>query len=155
MKRPIIGYGTDAENDGFAILDCGHCQHIRHRPPFVNRPWATTPEGRQRFLGHPLDCVRCDRLELPNAEMLETDQAASAHAGNVPVAGWNELESGQWAQVLPEQGELRCQMPTLDVDVRITPTVPGIIPPQTAYRLVPAADARFHIEVYRVRNPGK
>lgn len=60
MEQPIIGYDQDELGDWRAILACGHRQHVRHNPPFVNRPWAPTEEGRCRFLGAPLDCVRCD-----------------------------------------------------------------------------------------------
>lgn len=148
MKRPIIGYGTDEENDWFAILDCGHCQHVRHQPPFVNRSWVTTKAGRQRFLGHELDCVRCDRLELPDAETLVQERWTSKNR-----ADWSELEKGQWARVVPEQGQLRCQIPALDVDMQLSPAVPGIIPPQTAFRLTPGKKANFHLDMYRLLQP--
>lgn len=28
-----------------AFLSCGHKQHVRHRPPFFERPWITTERG--------------------------------------------------------------------------------------------------------------
>jgi tellurite methyltransferase len=43
-----------------ADLECGHMQHVRHNPPWMNRPWVITPEGRERWLGAELDCKRCD-----------------------------------------------------------------------------------------------
>lgn len=156
VKRPIIGYGTDEEDDWFAILDCGHRQHVRHRPPFVNRPWATTVAGRQRFLGHELDCVRCDRLELPDAKTLVLAYRTPIYSGDdVPatLAGWNESEKGHWLQVVPGRGQLRCQIPALDVDMKLTSTMPGIVPPQTPYRLVPNNTSSFRLETYRVRRP--
>jgi hypothetical protein len=43
-----------------AELECGHDQHVRHDPPWTNRPWTTTADGRERALGSILDCKKCD-----------------------------------------------------------------------------------------------
>jgi hypothetical protein len=58
-ERRITGFHTDDEGDWVAELECGHNQHVRHRPPWFQRPWVTTVEGRQRMLGHRLRCKRC------------------------------------------------------------------------------------------------
>jgi len=63
MKRAIVGYHQDEINDWVAELDCGHFQHVRHDPPWKNRPWVVTAEGRQSKLGELLQCVKCDRDE--------------------------------------------------------------------------------------------
>ena len=60
MQRRIVGYSVDEAGERIAILDCGHPQHIRHNPPFVNRPWTLTEEGREAMLGQTLNCTRCD-----------------------------------------------------------------------------------------------
>jgi hypothetical protein len=60
MKQPITGYHKDEEDDWVAQLACGHNQHVRHTPPWVNRPWVTTEEGRASMLGFELDCPKCD-----------------------------------------------------------------------------------------------
>jgi hypothetical protein len=60
MKQPISGYHKDGENHWVAQLACGHNQHVRHDPPWVNRPWVVTVEGRQSMLGVKLDCRKCD-----------------------------------------------------------------------------------------------
>ncbi len=59
MKRKITGYHQDEENDWVAELECHHGQHIRHQPPFVNRPWASTEQGRTEKLGMHLNCKKC------------------------------------------------------------------------------------------------
>jgi hypothetical protein len=69
MKQPIVGFEQDDLGDWRAILACGHRQHVRHNPPLVERPWVLTKDGRRRFLGHLLDCKRCDE---------EADAAAEA-----------------------------------------------------------------------------
>ncbi|ROU01332.1 DUF3565 domain-containing protein [Marinobacter sp. R17] len=63
MKQPIKGFYQDDAGDWVAQLACGHGQHVRHRPPFINRPWVTTDAGRHSRLGACLDCVKCDRGE--------------------------------------------------------------------------------------------
>ncbi len=60
MQRHITGYHQDEENHWVAQLDCGHNQHVRHDPPWTNRPWVISPEGRARMLGTVLNCKKCD-----------------------------------------------------------------------------------------------
>jgi hypothetical protein len=57
--RRIVGFETDEHGDWKAILECGHGRHVRHRPPWKNRPWVLTEEGRRPFLGALLGCARC------------------------------------------------------------------------------------------------
>ena len=60
VHRQIVGFHQDEQGDWVAELACGHNQHVRHRPPWTNRPWVVTPEGRQARIGAELDCKRCD-----------------------------------------------------------------------------------------------
>ena len=60
MQRKITCFHRDEENHWVAELDCGHNQHVRHEPPWINRPWVTSAQGRQRALGQVLDCKKCD-----------------------------------------------------------------------------------------------
>jgi hypothetical protein len=69
MKQAITGYHRDEEDDWVAELQCGHFQHVRHQPPFINRPWVTTPSGREAMLGHCLFCKKCERSEPKDAPM--------------------------------------------------------------------------------------
>ena len=65
MRRVIDGFHQDDEGDWVAELSCLHGQHVRHRPPFQERPWVVSEAGRAEHLGAPLDCPLCDRMELP------------------------------------------------------------------------------------------
>lgn len=56
----------DEHGDWVAFLNCGHRQHVRHRPPFEERPWVITEIERSKKIGKPMDCVRCDRFEMPD-----------------------------------------------------------------------------------------
>ena len=68
VDRRITGYHRDDEGDWIAELECGHQQHVRHNPPWVNRPWVATAEGRAAALGAALDCKRCD---FPGVEEIQ------------------------------------------------------------------------------------
>lgn len=59
LPRPITGFHKDEHGDWVADLDCGHGQHVRHNPPFQNRPWVATAAGRKKMLGKELNCVKC------------------------------------------------------------------------------------------------
>ncbi len=66
MERAITGFHQDEENHWVAELECGHTRHVRHDPPWQNRPWVLTEEGRAKFLGQKLGCVKCDEeIESP------------------------------------------------------------------------------------------
>jgi len=68
MERRITGFTIDDEGHWVAELDCGHRQHMRHRPPFESRPWVTTPDGRVSRLGVTVNCRRCDEApDVPPA----------------------------------------------------------------------------------------
>jgi hypothetical protein len=60
MKRKITGYHLDDHMDWVAELECHHGQHVRHDPPFINRPWVATEQGRESKLGEHLNCKKCD-----------------------------------------------------------------------------------------------
>lgn len=60
MKQKIIGFHKDELDDWVADLACGHTQHVRHDPPWQNREWVISEQGRKEKLGFELDCVVCD-----------------------------------------------------------------------------------------------
>ena len=68
MKQPISGYHKDEQDDWVAELACGHNQHVRHVPPWFNRPWVETDSGRRAMLGQTLDCRKCDDGAPPDNE---------------------------------------------------------------------------------------
>ena len=63
MKQSMVGFKKDEENHWVAVLECGHCQHVRHSPPFISRPWVVTASGRTSMLGYHLECKKCDTGE--------------------------------------------------------------------------------------------
>jgi hypothetical protein len=41
---------------------------VRHRPPFSERPWVLTEEGRRAKIGEAIDCRLCDELAEPGSQ---------------------------------------------------------------------------------------
>lgn len=65
MQQAIIGFHQDEENHWVADLACGHAQHVRHDPPWQNRPWVVDENGRHEKLGAMLECKKCEEsIEL-------------------------------------------------------------------------------------------
>ena len=60
MQQAIVGFHLDKENHWVAELTCGHGQHVRHDPPWQNRPWGLTKQGRREKLGVMLECRKCE-----------------------------------------------------------------------------------------------
>lgn len=108
MNQPITGYHKDFENHWVAELACGHAQHVRHDPPWMERPWVTTEEGRNNHLGQKLNCVRCDEMGLKVAQafLKECRDTLIENYENAGISGL--CEEGRWEQAL---GSLQ----TLDV----------------------------------------
>jgi hypothetical protein len=65
MKRKIINFDQDEAGDWRAELDCGHFQHVRHKPPLMIRQWVLTEAGRRKKIGAELECKKCDAEVLP------------------------------------------------------------------------------------------
>jgi hypothetical protein len=60
MKVRIVGFRQDEAGEWIVDLECGHSQHIRHNPPWTERAWVLSPEGRAAHLGGELECRKCD-----------------------------------------------------------------------------------------------
>jgi len=100
LLRHITGFHRDDEGDWVAELHCLHAQHVRHRPPFQERPWVLTEAGRAEYVGTELDCPLCDRAELPEGLVVartagpfdETNLPAGLRrAHRVPAGTWGRL----------------------------------------------------------------
>jgi hypothetical protein len=63
QPRKIIGFHQDELSDWIADLACGHQQHVRHNPPWTERHWVTTAEGRKAHIGQELLCLACSILK--------------------------------------------------------------------------------------------
>jgi Protein of unknown function (DUF3565) len=62
--RKIVRFRLDEKMDWIAELECGHSQHVRHNPPWTERHWVTTTEGRQEHIGFELVCLACSEADI-------------------------------------------------------------------------------------------
>jgi tellurite resistance-related uncharacterized protein len=150
MQRPIVGFRLDDAGDWTAMLECGHAQHVRHDPPFVNRPWVTTEDGRASRLGVMLDCVRCDRMEWPEGMVpLRRTPEFSAESMPAGLRTRHQTGPGTWGRIVVAEGTLRYRVPDLGIDAELAPGRDGIVVPEVAHDVEPQGAVRFHVELGR------
>ncbi|WP_437814977.1 DUF3565 domain-containing protein [Sorangium sp. So ce1078] len=148
MLRPITGYHTDDAKDWVAELSCGHGQHVRHKPPFLSRPWVLTSEDRDAMLGTELDCVRCDRLEMPDG-LSAYKRTAEFDEGTIPggLRKNHATKAGVWGVIHVISGQLRYRIDGPGGrDLLLNPETPGIIPPEALHHVEPDGPVRFFVE---------
>lgn len=142
MKRPITGFALDDEGHWTALLDCGHRQHVRHQPPFINRPWVVTPQGRAGKLGEVLNCVRCDARELPDHFVARGNRSL---AGPALIA----TAAGEWVRIDVTQGALHVRAAELAVDELLVPGEACVVVPGLAHALAPRGDLVASLTYFR------
>ena len=151
MQRPITGFHLDSESHWVAELSCGHRQHVRHEPPFIERPWVASAEGRASRLGRPLDCVRCDRREMPEGYAPYRRTAAFTDE-SVPEAlcKHHTTKRGVWALIHVARGQLEYRVGTpLDSIETLAPGTPGVVLPEVEHRVAPLGPVEFVVEFWR------
>lgn len=72
-KPTIVAFNQDDCGDWVVELSCGHARHVRHRPPWQNRPWVLTAESRAGMIGHALECGLCRQSAAEAAGLPATD----------------------------------------------------------------------------------
>ena len=150
MKRPITGFHIDDQGDWVALLNCGHGQHVRHRPPFTNRLWVTTEEGRNDKLEEMLNCVRCDRFELPE-HFIAYKQTPMFSEESLPegLKKDHSTKTGVWAKIIVTEGKLLYRVAALDTEMELSRNQAGIVVPEVLHCVEPLGAVRFFVEFYR------
>jgi tellurite resistance-related uncharacterized protein len=144
--RRIAGFHQDDGGDWVAELSCLHNQHVRHRPPFQDRPWVTTADGRADKLGSGIDCPLCDRTELP-AGLHVVRTAGPFDADSVPAGlrAAHRVADATWGMLRVIDGTVRISIDTQPAIVRrlgarddqaIPPLVPHHLEVDAAVTLV-------------------
>ncbi|MGE0386233.1 MAG: DUF3565 domain-containing protein [Gammaproteobacteria bacterium] len=153
MKRPITGFHIDEAGDWVADLDCGHGQHVRHRPPFIERPWTQGEAGRASMLGSTLDCVRCDRLEFPDGfECYKRTPEFDQDTTPAGLRANHTTKAGVWGRIVVVAGALRYVVePPVGCEFILDPAHPGTVSPGIAHRVEPLGAVRFLVEFHRRR----
>jgi Protein of unknown function (DUF3565) len=65
IERRITGFHQDERGDWVAELECGHSRHVRHNPPWENRPWVVDAAMRDERVGTLLSCEWCAAARVP------------------------------------------------------------------------------------------
>ena len=155
MKRAITDFHLDEHRDWVADLDCGHGQHVRHRPPFVNRPWVASDAGRTAMLGSALDCVRCDRMEWPDG-LVAYRRTPEFDESTVPAGLRSEhaTKRGVWARIQVVSGVLRYRVGApIHRSFRVGTASCAVIVPEVPHRVDPEGPVRFFVEFSRSTSP--
>jgi tellurite methyltransferase len=151
LLRYITGFHRDDKGDWVAELDCLHTQHVRHQPPFQDRPWVLTEAGRAERLGSELDCPLCDRAELP--EGLVVERTAGPFDETTVPAGLlraHRLPAGTWGCLRVLEGSVDFRIGTdAAVEHRLDAGQAQPIPPEVSHELRPAGPVRLIIDFLR------
>ncbi len=149
MNRNILRFQRDDQEDWYAVLSCGHRQHVRHQPPFQNRAWVTTPEGRESRIGEMLNCPSCDQRTLPEG-FVPFHQTPVFTENSVP-AGLQKDHStkpGVWAKIEVESGSLRYHLDGLGETIDLLAGQTGIVLPEIVHHVEPLGSVRFFVEFW-------
>lgn len=153
MLRRIVSFHQDEEADWVADLTCGHAQHTRHDPPFFPRPWVLTEEGRSAHLETELNCVLCDRQEMPK-DFVPYRRTSVFNVNTMPdgLRKNHATKPGVWGIIHVLQGKLRYRIDApLNTETILDPTVAGIVLPEINHAVQPLADTEFFVEFWRRR----
>ena len=150
MERPITVFAFDDKGDPIAILSCGHPQHVRNNPPFINRPWVATKQGRAGMLGKTLNCVRCDKFELPGHFVAYKKTPVFTEA-SIPVnlKKDHSTKIGVWAKIIVIAGKLRYRVNALETDTQLSPAKFGVVVPEVLHSVEPLGEVCFFVEFYK------
>jgi tellurite resistance-related uncharacterized protein len=148
--RTIEGFHQDDVGDWVAELSCLHGQHVRHQPPFQERPWVVSAEGRASRLGGEIECPRCDRAELPDGLVL-VRTAGPFDETTLPPAlqADHRVAAHTWGLLRVLGGAVGFEMATEPPTVRsLSAGDEQPIPPEVAHRVVLDGSARLEVAFF-------
>lgn len=148
MIRTIDGFHQDEVGDWVAELSCLHSQHVRHRPPFWDRPWVTQAAGRESRLGSEIDCPLCDRAESPSG-LTVARTAGPFDASTAPAAlqRAHHIAARTWGRLRLLDGSLLFTMETNPpMSTKLQAGEEQSIPPETPHAVRLEGAVRFAVD---------
>ena len=148
MRRVIVGFHQDEDGDWVAELSCLHGQHVRHQPPFQQRPWVLDESQRAARIEAALDCPLCDRAELPEGLRL-VRTAGPFEADTLPpgLRTAHTVAEGTWGCLRVQEGSLLFSMesePPISIRVEAGSRQP--IPPGVRHALTTDGPVRLTVD---------
>jgi tellurite resistance-related uncharacterized protein len=142
----IAGFHQDPDGEWVADLACGHAQHVRHRPPWQDRPWVQSEAGREAKLGAPIECPLCEMPRVPEGAR-ERRRTASFTEVTVPAGllQAHRTKAGVWARIVVEAGELEYTLENPRRMFVLTPESAGVAPPEEPHHVRAVGPVRFHV----------
>lgn len=107
------------------------------------------------MLGKVLNCVRCDKFELPDGFV--PYKHTSVFTEETVPAGLRKdhsTKTGVWGKIRVEEGKLRYRVPALGMDIELHPGTIGIVVPEVLHNVEPVGAVRFLVEFYRAPDEG-
>jgi tellurite methyltransferase len=150
VLRKIVKFHQDEEHHWVADLDCGHAQHTRHDPPFFPRPWVLNEEGRASYIGTSLDCVRCDRQEIPE-DFVAYRRTPTFTSESMPIGlrRHHSTKRGVWGVINVLEGQLKYRLhEPYHSEVVLDKHTRGIVLPEVEHEVTPLANAEFYVEFW-------
>jgi len=156
VERAITGYHHDEHADWVAELACGHDQHVRHHPPFQQRPWVMSDQGRASRIGSPLSCPLCDRGELPTGlRLVRASPEWDEDTMPASLRRAHRLPARTWGRIVLRHGRLRLTLATvggLELELAGHGATHGI-PPDLDHAVEPLGRVRFSIDLLAASAP--
>ena len=151
MLRTITGFRQDEVGDWVAELSCLHDQHMRHRPPFQDRPWVVSAAGRAGRVGAEVDCPLCDRAELP-AGLAVVRTLGPFDEETVPpgLRRAHRIPAGTWGLLRVRAGSLELRMDTAPpTERRLVGGDCHPIPPGVDHDVTTSGPVQLQVELLR------
>lgn len=153
-QRVIVSFFRDDEGHWVARLQCGHTQHVRHRPPMESREWVTTKRGRDEHIGTVLACPLCTMPALPEG-LREARRTRTFTQSDLPegLRSTHRTRADTWGRIEVEHGYLRYEI--MDDEDRVVdgwtlkPGTDGIIAPAQPHRVTPVGTVAFCVVFLR------
>ena len=150
-ESAIRAFHQDEEGHWVADLECGHTQHVRHRPPLEMREWVITEEGRRGRLGARLPCRSCRMPRLPD-DVAEYHRTSTFDAATMPdgLRKRHTTKAGVWGEIVVVEGRLLYVIEDEDdASFVLRPGLRGAIRPEAPHHVEPQADTRFFVRFLR------
>ncbi|MEX2480979.1 MAG: DUF3565 domain-containing protein [Gammaproteobacteria bacterium] len=152
-ERSITGYHRDEAGDWVAELDCHHNQHVRHKPPFTNRPWVTSQRSREAHIGAKLNCALCDRREIP-ASLHAYKRTPEFTESTIPqgLQAAHATKKGVWGQIHVLDGRLQYTIESPDPEkLELAKGDHANISPEVLHSVAAIGSVRFYVEFYSLQ----